>query len=317
MQSAVPQQASLPPVSMNTVFLVDWDDTLLPTSPLQGHGAANETMKTMLADIDAAASQVLEAALAVPGADVTLLTNACLDWVWTSSRSHLPEVHKILRSGNVSVLSARPSCPAGTGGATEAEREARQAQHAKSSVEWKDATVRGPLARRLCGRWERKKREMQRQQAPAPAPASDLPAFQVVTIGDSPHDLEAGKTLAQLLERPATEEAVKVKTVQMQPAPTAPELLAQLRVLLRTLPALARRPTSLECSMCRKPPTPPQRPAKAPEEMSEALGSGHFSKVADKGRDVGADLVRTCAVGAALVATTHSVTAAEAVTAAA
>merc|ERR1712048_1067072 len=111
------------------------------------------------------------------------------------------------------------------GGETRAERNLRQAQHAKSSVEWKDAVVRGPLARRLRAQWERSQERLGRQQASA----SDLPAFQVVTIGDSPHDLEAGRTLGRLLKSQATEEPVFVKAVQMQATPSAPELLAQLQ----------------------------------------------------------------------------------------
>lgn len=311
-------QASLPAVAMNTIFLVDWDDTLLPTSALQGQCAPNETMQSMMADIDGAATQVLEAALSVRGSDVTLLTNACLDWVWTSSKSHLPQVHTILRSGRVSVVSAHrplPPCPVGQAGETQAEREIRQAQHTKSSVEWKDAKVRGPLARRLRGRLERTQKQFARQQAPT----SDLPAFQVVAIGDATHDLEAGKTLGQLLKSPATDEVAWVKTVQMKSAPNAPELLAQLQVLAQMLPALARRQTSLECSMCRKPSTPPQCATKPPMETCAVQASERDrpGKFADKGKGIGADLGRTCAADAALAAAAHTITTGAAVAAAA
>jgi len=215
-----------------TVFLFDWDDTLIPSTHLEKPCDVNIEISDMLSEIDARTSRVLEAALSTPCARVVILTNAEESWVWASAK-HMPRVDALLQLGNISVVSAHQPFEERV---EEPQREAeyRRFLHTKSSSEWKDGVVH-QLAVSF-------KRSLSRMK-----PTS----LQVVAVGDREHDLEAGRTLAKLLSSivPTT----SVKAVKMQSAPGIRDLEGELHVLGNMLPAIVSKKGDLKCSMGRKP----------------------------------------------------------------
>ena len=96
-----------------TQILIDWDDTLLPTSFLANHGLSVEEFhalelepeaKLVLDELDKSASALLRKARAL-ARNVTVVTNAEESWVEMSSQKFLPGVFAML--GNLEVVSAR------------------------------------------------------------------------------------------------------------------------------------------------------------------------------------------------------------------
>jgi len=213
-----------------TVFLFDWDDTLLPTSALQRRPAPE--LAPALMELDALAEEALCRAMAIPGSQVAVLTNAEASWVRHSSAC-LPRLQRLLRDQRVPLVSAhRPFRQKGGESQEEFDRQLRQ--HELSSVDWKDSAVR-MLARSLG--------ECMKAQRPE--------ALQVVTVGDREHDMEAGRTLGRLLQSDVAR--VCVKTVRMQERPSPAELCAELKTLCKMLPTLCANPASLSCSMVQQP----------------------------------------------------------------
>ena len=90
-----------------TLFVFDWDDTLLPTSYLCYVGIEKITpeIERKLMLLDQCASKLL--AKAVRAGKVYIVTNAQEKWVETSSRSYLPLTNRIISEGNITVVSAR------------------------------------------------------------------------------------------------------------------------------------------------------------------------------------------------------------------
>jgi hypothetical protein len=207
-------------------FLFDWDDTLFPTSALLAEGA--ERLGSSMEMIDSLVVQLLETALAVPRSRVVLLTNASMDWVWYSAGEFLPGVNMLLQDERLTLISAnqpRDTLP-----------EVGSAAYCAAVRSWKRNAVR-PLATSV--------RQM--------ITNLDATRFQVLSVGDSLHDLEAAHHLSAMtlqLERDSNLGAT-VKTVQMKPAPSSQELAGQLRTLSKALLPLARSPRSLHQNMCR------------------------------------------------------------------
>lgn len=196
---------------------------------------ANQIGREALSVIDDRAASVLESACAMPNSHVTLLTNASLDWLWSSAEAFLPKVHAILSSNLLSVVSAYhvpPSLPLDRS----AEESGRaEAEYKNSSASWKAQAVRD-IAANL--------RQVINQQHPD--------VVQVLSVGDMPHDLEAGHVLAALLTSCIAEE-VLVKTVLMDQAPAATRLAEELRALCDTLPSIAKCSEDMTSSMCSRP----------------------------------------------------------------
>lgn len=156
-------------------------------------------------EIDGLASTILEAAAATAGSHVTLLTNAHPAWVEASSSTYLPRTAALVSQGRVSLVSAWQS-------------------NLRSRGSWKASAV-GPLAASL-------KRKFSAELA------SGLP-LQVVSVGDQQHDLEAGGLLLELLTKDAKVPVKRfLKTVKLEPEPSAETLLAELRKLESLLPSL-------------------------------------------------------------------------------
>lgn len=198
------------------VLLFDWDDTLFPTTSLRKLGP--ERLRTELGMIDSCVAHLIRMAAAVPGSRVIILTNANISWVYYASREFLPTVYGLLQKPpeNFQVLSAhrpRESCP--PEGTPEYEQEV---------AKWKRYAL----------------------QAQAPALQENLHAcglteVQVVSIGDMPHDLEAGAYLAKEFLKSSRQ---LVKMVRMKPAPTVEDVLGELRLLCSHLGPMLAYPRS-------------------------------------------------------------------------
>eukprot|EP00188_Purpureofilum_apyrenoidigerum_P004560 Plantae.Rhodophyta-Purpureofilum_apyrenoidigerum.ctg5236.p1 GENE.Plantae.Rhodophyta-Purpureofilum_apyrenoidigerum.ctg5236~~Plantae.Rhodophyta-Purpureofilum_apyrenoidigerum.ctg5236.p1 ORF type:complete len:229 (+),score=45.64 Plantae.Rhodophyta-Purpureofilum_apyrenoidigerum.ctg5236:88-774(+) len=87
------------------VFVFDWDDTLIATTQLIARGVMSGFFRSQLELADAHVCELLKAA-AVLG-DIVVVTNAYQSWVELSARKYLPTTWKMLKSQNVTIVSAR------------------------------------------------------------------------------------------------------------------------------------------------------------------------------------------------------------------
>lgn len=240
--------------STASVFVFDFDDTLLPTTALGCIGELDfEEDSGLLASpamrqVDALASKLLESAANVPRSIVVLLTNAAEEWVWRSTARHLPTVYGLLSKQVALLVSAHR--------ALDDEWSLEQeffldGQHAESWRTWKDEVVRSRLAPLL------------QTKIAAMGP---FKALQVLSMGDSLHDLEAGRTLLELV---AGSEPRYLKTIQMQHSPSIKDLVAQLRLVVDCFPRLCRKPKTLQCSMQ---PKATKDDARSPSQEEERCG---------------------------------------------
>ena len=95
----------------NTIFIFDWDDTILATNYISPNGYVNcnYTFKPhdyiIFKDLDKAAYQLLT--LAIEKGKTFIVTNAMSGWVETSAKIFLPEVSTLL--DKLTIISARRS----------------------------------------------------------------------------------------------------------------------------------------------------------------------------------------------------------------
>jgi hypothetical protein len=209
MATAAIEQQYLHPKA--TIFLFDWDDTLLPTSAVGLQGGLEKTLPALLSQVDDMVVSLLRSCLKLPCSQVTILTNADEKWVW-SSASFLPQTLALLRSGVVSVVSAN-------------KRDTNQ-----SFELWKDDMVRA-----LAGPYEKVLERLRPR------------TLHVVAVGDCNHDLEAGRTLAQLLRHQVQRSSVKA--VRMRSQPSIVEILAEHRAVLSALPGLCATRGDMSCTL--------------------------------------------------------------------
>jgi len=241
---AAPQRGPQLPETRNTldlsrslsVFLLDWDDTLCPTTALSSLGPAllGETLKA----VDSIVAELITTILAIPNGRLIILTNANITWVFHSAESFMPKVNALLgaQQGRVLLISAHRDKSQLPEAGTPAYEDAVRRQ--------KSEAVR-PLAVALRNAVEE----------------SQAQSLQVISIGDQPHDLAAGHTLQHLIctdSSSASPEESFVKTVLMKSRPTGMELVKQLSTLCRSLPKLVSMSRSLHQSM-----SPTQAPAAA------------------------------------------------------
>jgi hypothetical protein len=214
------QAAQLDLHSGLSIFLFDWDDTLFPTLALTTCGP--ERLVPAFEVIDDLIVQLLEKALRVPRSRVILLTNANIQWIYHAAGEFLPKFSKWLEKPptNMSIVSAhRPRDP---------------------SVDPQSADHAAEVA-------QRKNRVAQQMSVSLQELISQMEArmIQVLSIGDTPLDLEAAHVLASAL----VAEERYVKTVFMKPKPSAAELVWQQRTLLNALGEMAQMPRSFHQSM--------------------------------------------------------------------
>jgi len=214
-----------------SVFLLDWDDTLFPTTALTSLGP--EAIEDVVEGIDTVVAEIIESLLATPGSRVVILTNANLSWVHHCAETFMPKVNALMSAedSQLTLMSAHRDRAEFSDWDTVAYEDAVR----KSKSE----AVR-PLAAAL-------------QQLVTETQAQSL---QVVGVGDQPHDLAAAHALRGLI---GLEESF-VKTVAMKPQPTAMELARQLGTLCKSLPTLLKANRSSHQSMCRTSTPPKQVP---------------------------------------------------------
>lgn len=232
-----------------SVFLLDWDDTLFPTTALSSLGP--ELLDEALKAVDTTVAELLSAVLAIPNGRLIILTNANITWVYHSAATFLPKVDALLRAqeGRVLLISAH--------------REKSQLPEVGTPA-YDDAIRRGkservrPLAATL--------RQVLKE--------SQAQSLQVISIGDQPHDLAAGHALRNMIcSAPASIAAEEsfVKTVLMKPRPAGMELVKQLDTLCRSLKMLVSMPRSIH--QCMSP--APERVAARPVEPSAEVQIQH------------------------------------------
>lgn len=205
-----------------SIFLFDWDDSFFPTSELVTLGP--ERLREALDWVNCLVMLLLEAAVATPQSRVVILTNASLEWVHRGARDFLPGVASMLKdpASRVSLVSAHHPRSERPDPVTDL------AAYEAAVARWKIEAVH-PLA-------------VEFQEALEHSRARTL---QVVSIGDSPHDLEAAHALSGMLR---SEESF-VKTVLMKSKPTGSELVGQLRALKQAFVPLTRLARSVHQSM--------------------------------------------------------------------
>jgi hypothetical protein len=202
-----------------SLFLLDYDNTLLPTNMLRVCRcltASGEVVKAspssemLRADLDALDAKVCSLVLAIqqlPEAEVVIVTNASEGWVQTSSAKFMPKLRRLIAEHNISVRHTRKASETGAGGSPE---------------EWKAAVFKQELAplRWPVSLW-------------APHDAVDgagAQAVRIISIGDSMWEHNAAAAVANHDDI--------VVTVKLLNNPTARQLYQQLQTVRSSLPKL-------------------------------------------------------------------------------
>jgi len=211
-----------------SIFLVDWDDTLFPTSALSTCGP--EALAQAFEVIDGLIIELLEAVLMVPRSRVILLTNANIQWVFHAAKEFLPKFSKWLEEAPSNMMIASAHRPR------------------NSSVDTQSPAYIAEMS-------QRKNRAVQQMSVSLQELINELRAHvvQVVSIGDSPLDLEAAHVLASIL----VAEQRYVKTVFMKPEPSVAELVQQHRALLGAVGKMAQVGRSFHQQMYQAQAPPP------------------------------------------------------------
>jgi len=208
-----------------SVFLLDWDDTLFPTTALTSLGP--ERVAEALEAVDTFAVELLAAILATPRSRLVILTNAKISWVHHCAETYMPKLNALLGANHCQVLLISAHRDRSQF-ATYAEYE-HAVRHSKSEA------VR-PLSTLL-------QHEVVMAQATS---------FQVISVGDQPHDLAAAHALRGLMSYGVCGvcEQSFVKTVAMKPQPAGMELAKQLDILCKSLPKVVNVGRHFHLSMC-------------------------------------------------------------------
>ena len=93
----------------STLIILDWDDTLFPTSwitknNIEIHAIKNKETIEYFNQIDIALNKLFKTMLKC--GDILIITNALINWI-TISSAILPLLSKLLKSTNIKIVSAR------------------------------------------------------------------------------------------------------------------------------------------------------------------------------------------------------------------
>lgn len=93
----------------STLIILDWDDTLFPTSwitknNIEIHAIKNEETIECFNQLDIALNKLFKTMLKC--GDILIITNALINWISISS-AILPRISKLLKSTNIKIVSAR------------------------------------------------------------------------------------------------------------------------------------------------------------------------------------------------------------------
>ena len=96
------------PKTHNTLFIFDWDDTLLPTSFLNHENIINdenlpEELAGIFSMLEKAVIKILK--LAVNKGEVYIITNSSIGWVEFSAKKYFPNINEIINK--IIIISAR------------------------------------------------------------------------------------------------------------------------------------------------------------------------------------------------------------------
>ena len=202
-----------------SLFLLDWDNTLLPTNMLRVCRcltASGDVVKACpppdmvradLAALEGHVCGLLDSIRQLPSAEVAIVTNASEGWVQSSSAKFLPRVADYIAEHNINVRSARTATAEAMGG---------------SPAEWKATIFTQELAplRWPVSLW-------------APHDAYDgagSQAVRIISIGDSEYERTAAAAVAHHDDI--------VVTVKLAANPTCRQLCQQLRTVRSSLPKL-------------------------------------------------------------------------------
>ena len=222
-----------------SLFLLDYDNTLLPTNMLRvcrcltASGEVvkayppSEMLRADLAALEAQVCGLVHAMQQLPGAEVVIVTNASEGWVQTSSAKFMPKVRRLIAERNISVRHTRKASETVTGG---------------SPDEWKAAVFKQELAPL---RWP-----VSLWASHDAYDGTGAQAVRIISIGDSMWEHNAAAAVASHDDI--------VVTVKLASNPTARQLYQQLRTVRSSLPKLHQMSRSVSIN------TVPQQKHKKP-----------------------------------------------------
>eukprot|EP00168_Porphyra_purpurea_P014019 TRINITY_DN395_c0_g1_i1.p1 TRINITY_DN395_c0_g1~~TRINITY_DN395_c0_g1_i1.p1 ORF type:complete len:334 (+),score=93.18 TRINITY_DN395_c0_g1_i1:518-1519(+) len=220
---STPTTPSLSSIPKRHVVLLDWDDTILPTSHLETLGLAGEaatprevpqTILRGLVRLEVRVLALLRRAVAL--GDVRIVTNAGTGWCEQSASRFLPGVSDFLRKHNIKVVSARSRY---------------ETQLASEPCEWKVHTFRDEVNDLTC------------EAVQGTSSAETPEPLHVIVVGDALSDVYAAH--AALGDRPST----LIKVVKLLETPTVGMLTNQLRVLVDNLDTILGLRHNLDIAM--------------------------------------------------------------------
>lgn len=206
--------SGVPPLAPRVVAVVDYDDTLLPTSWLSNLGvllsphALSAAQRDAVSVVDAAAEALLTA-LAGACEEVVVITNASAEYAAQTAAAFLPRTAAWLAAEGIMVLSAR-------------DRYAAQLPDAVPG--WKAAAFL-----HLMAAWRL-------------THGGRLPTA-LLSLGDGDHERDAARAL------PAAGFPLEIMTLKMLPMPSAAVLTRQLNLLPSHVAALAARGAAADLSV--------------------------------------------------------------------
>eukprot|EP00429_Kryptoperidinium_foliaceum_P066275 CAMPEP_0176067706 /NCGR_PEP_ID=MMETSP0120_2-20121206/33798_1 /TAXON_ID=160619 /ORGANISM="Kryptoperidinium foliaceum, Strain CCMP 1326" /LENGTH=324 /DNA_ID=CAMNT_0017401329 /DNA_START=50 /DNA_END=1024 /DNA_ORIENTATION=+ len=198
-----------------TLFIFDWDDTILPSSWLQRQGlrldaacGVSESQRELLASVAAAAMETL--ILAKHSGTVVLVTNAERGWIELSCRKFVPALLPIIE--NIRIVSARTSY----------ERSAGSSPH-----RWKALAFKAEISR-ACG---------------ADALVDPTRRKNILSLGDGMHEREA------LLRATAELPNCCSKSLKFVDRPDIGQLLAQHALVTQAFDNIVQLDGDLDLSI--------------------------------------------------------------------
>lgn len=214
--------APLGAVPKRHVVLLDWDDSILPTSHLETLGLAGElatdrevpaSIVRGLVRLEVRVLALLRRAVAL--GDVCIVTNAGTGWCEQSAGRFLPGVAEFLRKHAIKIVSARSRY---------------ETQMATEPCEWKVHTFRDEVNELTC------------ETGKGASSAETPEPLHVVVVGDALSDVYAAHALGT---RPST----LIKVVKLLETPTVGMLTNQLRVLVDNLDTILGLRHNLDIAM--------------------------------------------------------------------
>lgn len=195
-----------------TTAILDWDDTICPSSALASLGLRVDDasqlplqLRQQLEQLELAVIHIVEQALRF--GNVVIITNAEAGWVELSGRRFLPRVVSLLNRHSIKIVSAR-SC--------------FEAHYPDAPSSWKCAAFEHEV------------------DAMFPDHQDEL---NVLVLGDSMSERDAAHALSLRLPKS------KVKTVKFVERPSIDQLMRQVQLVTQSLPDLATYASSFDIDL--------------------------------------------------------------------